>query len=56
MKQQSNNEKQRVNKPSSLLSREENELVFALLGRKCQVSFFFFMFYLNIYVQCAVCT
>lgn len=39
MKQQSNHEKQRVNKPSSLLSRDENDLVFALLGRQCQVSF-----------------
>lgn len=40
MKQQYS-EKQRVNKPSSLLSQDENELVFSLLGRRCQVSFAF---------------
>lgn len=39
MKQQ--NEKQRVNKPSTLLSQEENENVFSLLGRRCQVSIFY---------------
>lgn len=31
------NEKSRVNKPSSLLSAEENDKVYSLLGRKCQV-------------------
>lgn len=36
MKQQ--NEKQRENKPSTLLSQDENDLVFSLLGRRCQVS------------------
>lgn len=35
MKQQ--NEKQRTNKPSTLLSQEENDLLFSLLGRRCQV-------------------
>lgn len=30
-------ERQKINKPSILLSTEENEHVFALLGRKCQV-------------------
>lgn len=35
MKQQ--NEKQRMNKPSTLLSQDENDLVFSLLGRRCQV-------------------
>lgn len=35
MKQQ--NEKQRTNKPSTLLSQDENDLLFSLLGRRCQV-------------------
>lgn len=35
MKQQ--NEKQRMNQPSKLLSQDENDLVFSLLGRRCQV-------------------
>lgn len=35
MKQQ--NDKQRMNKPSTLLSQDENDLVFSLLGRRCQV-------------------
>lgn len=35
MKQQ--NEKQRVNKSSILLSQDENDLVFHLLGPRCQV-------------------
>lgn len=35
MKQQS--DKPKVNKISSLLSQEENEQVFGLLGRRCQV-------------------
>lgn len=39
MKQQ--NEKQRMNKPSTLLSQDENDLVFSLLGRRCQVCFFY---------------
>lgn len=30
--------RQRENKSSVLLSHEENELVFSLVGRKCQVS------------------
>ncbi|XP_055313084.1 actin nucleation-promoting factor WASL-like isoform X2 [Sitodiplosis mosellana] len=30
------NEKQRMNKPSTLLSQDENDLVFSLLGRRCQ--------------------
>ncbi|XP_031640580.1 neural Wiskott-Aldrich syndrome protein [Contarinia nasturtii] len=34
MKQQ--NEKQRINKASKLLSQDENDLVFSLLGRRCQ--------------------
>lgn len=39
MKQQMNEQaRQRVNKPSTLLSHDENELLFSLLGRKCQVS------------------
>lgn len=39
MKQQMNDQaRQRANKPSILLSHDENELVFSLLGRKCQVS------------------
>lgn len=42
MKQQSHSEKKWVNEPSSLLSREENDLVYSLLGRKCNVSFTFF--------------
>lgn len=31
------NEKQRINKPSTLLSQDENDIVFSLLGRRCQV-------------------
>lgn len=42
MKQDSSIDKQRLNKPSSLLSRDENDLVLSLLGRKCQVSFICF--------------
>lgn len=30
--------RQRGNKPSILLSQEENDLVFSLLGQKCQVN------------------
>lgn len=29
--------RERVNKPSRLLEHDENELVFSLLGRRCQV-------------------
>lgn len=36
---QQQNKKQRENKPSILLSQDENDLVFSLLGRGCQVSF-----------------
>lgn len=36
------NQERKINKPSSLLSQEENELVFELLGRKCLVCFIFF--------------
>lgn len=35
------NQERKINKPSTLLSQEENELVFDLLGRKCLVSFRF---------------
>lgn len=38
MKQQ-NEKPQRINKPSTLLSQDENDTVFSLLGRRCQVSF-----------------
>lgn len=39
MKQQQSGapEKLKINKPSSLLTSEENEHIFSLLGRRCQV-------------------
>lgn len=30
-------ERTKISKPSQILSQEENELIFTLLGRKCQV-------------------
>lgn len=38
MKQQ-NEKPQRINKPSTLLSQDENDTIFSLVGRRCQVSF-----------------
>lgn len=43
MKQQknpssSNDQRQKNNSPSNILTADENETVFGLLGRKCQVS------------------
>lgn len=38
MKPQTGSAEKKTNKPSGLLSPEENEQVFALLGRRCQVS------------------
>lgn len=38
MKSQTGTAEKKTNKPSALLSPEENEQVFALLGRRCQVS------------------
>lgn len=32
----------KMNASSDLLTKEENEIVFGLLGKKCQVSDFFF--------------
>lgn len=38
MKQTNENHNQRNNKPSTLLSQDENDLVFSLMGRRCQVT------------------
>lgn len=50
MKQQQSGapEKLKINKPSSLLTAEENEHIFSLLGRRCQV------IALEIYFLCKV--
>lgn len=38
MKPQTGTAEKKTNKPSALLSPDENEQVFAMLGRRCQVS------------------
>lgn len=43
-------ERTKISKPSQILSQEENELIFTLLGRKCQVRvncFYSYLFHLT---------